>query len=204
MTIADRLPLARRILLGLIAVEIALLALMFSGAPGKVPAYLGFVPERSGTPLAWVLASITVIAYVWSAASISLVRHYLFKPDRLKLLAVVAAILAGVLEEVIFRKVLMDYLSQQGLASIVQVAASAAAFGLAHAVWAFRSIAAGINAVLSTSLLGGALAIVYLAGERSLAPCVVAHIVITALIEPGLLLAAVSDRLGVWKEKDPA
>jgi hypothetical protein len=45
-------------------------------------------------------------------------------------------------------------------------------------------------------LLGLALGAVYLASDRSLAPCIVAHFVITALIEPGLVLAAVRDQLG--------
>lgn len=70
----------------------------------------------------------------------------------------------------------------RGLSPTLQVVASAVAFGLVHALWGFKSFAAGVNAVLSTTLLGAALAIVYVVGERSLAPCVVAHILITALI----------------------
>ena len=63
------------------------------------------------------------------------------------------------------------------------------------------AIKAGINAALSTAALGLALAIVYLLGERSLAPCIVAHVIVTALIEPGLLISAQRDRLGVFSEK---
>lgn len=185
----------------LIGIQLALLLLLFSGAPSKVPAYLGFTPGRAGTPWAWVLAALLTAVYVHSAAAISYVRLYLFRIDTLKYLALVAAVMAGVVEEVVFRKLLMDALMARGFGPVVQVVASALAFGLAHAVWGLRSLAAGLNAVLSTTVLGGALAIVYLAADRSLAPCVAAHAVITALIEPGLILAAIADRLGVWRER---
>ena len=204
MTSAPHLKQAERIIIGLIAIQGALLALMFSGAPEKLPSYLGFAPGLHGTAAAWILATVITIAYVWSAASISAVRDWLFRLDRLKLLAVIVAVMAGVLEEVIFRKLLMDALMERGFGPVMQVVASALAFGLGHAVWALKSLAAGVNAVVSTMLLGTALAIVYVVGDRSLAPCVVAHILITALIEPGLILAAVADRIGVWREKTSA
>jgi len=47
-----------------------------------------------------------------------------------------------------------------------------------------------------TALLGGALAIVYVIGGRSLAPCVAAHFAINALLEPGLVLAATRREMG--------
>ncbi|MBK1613611.1 hypothetical protein CKO44_09020 [Rubrivivax gelatinosus] len=185
----------------LVAIQLALLLLLFSSAPSKVPAYLGFAPGRAGTPGAWVLAALFTAVYVRSAAAISYVRLYLLRIDMLKCLALVAAVMAGVVEEVVFRKLVMDALMDRGFGPVAQVVASALAFGLAHAVWGLRSLAAGLNAVLSTTLLGGALAIVYLAAGRSLAPCVAAHVLITALIEPGLILAAIADRLGVWRER---
>ena len=37
-----------------------------------------------------------------------------------------------------------------------------------------------------------------LVSERSLAPSIVAHFMITALIEPGLLVAAKNDKIGYW------
>ena len=203
MRSALHLKQAQRIILTLIAIQGALLALVFSGAPAKLLYYLGFAPGLQGTAIAWALAAVVTIAYVWTATSISAVRDWLFCIHRLKVFAVIAAVLAGVLEEVIFRKLLMDALMERGHGPVVQVLMSALAFGLAHAVWALKSVAAGINAVISTAILGGALAIVYLAGDRSLAPCVVAHILITALIEPGLILAALADRIGVWREKRP-
>lgn len=71
-----------------------------------------------------------------------------------------------------------------------------AGWGAVHAVWGVKSWSAGLIAALSTTLLGAALGVVYLAGGRSLAPCVVANTLITALIEPGLI----PNRLGRWRE----
>jgi membrane protease YdiL (CAAX protease family) len=201
MTTSLQLKQAERTILVMIVVQGALLAFMFSGNPGMIWRYLGLVPGQHGNLVAWVLALFVAIAYVWSAASVSVIREWLFRVHRLKFLSILLAILAGVLEEVIFRKVVMDALLERGSGPVVQVIASGVAFGLVHAVWGFKSVAAGVNAVVSTTILGAALAIVYIVGDRSLAPCVVAHILITGLIEPGLIVAAIADRLGVWKEK---
>ena len=88
----------------------------------------------------------------------------------------------------------MDALNNSGYGPIVQVLASGLAFGIAHLIWGIKNFKAGLNAMVSTSALGAALAVVYLVGDRSLAPCVVAHIVVTALIEPGLVLAGFDEK----------
>ncbi|QYK14028.1 CPBP family intramembrane metalloprotease [Shewanella rhizosphaerae] len=163
--------------------------------------YLGFTSEGHGTPLSWCLALIVTVLYCYSASSISDVKKYMFKVDFLKFVAVVGAICAGVVEEILFRKWVMDYLASEGFSIIFQIFASGLTFGLAHLIWGLKNIKAGINAALSTFLLGIALGVVYLASDRSLAPCIVAHFLITALIEPGLLIAAQKDKLGYWKEK---
>lgn len=160
--------------------------------------YLGFGAGLAGTALAWVLAAVVAAAYVWSASRIADVRHHLVRPGTLKCVAIVAAVMAAVLEEVIFRKLVMDAMQARGYGPVWQILASGAAFGVIHLLWSFKNIAAGVNAVLSTTILGCALAVVYIAGDRSLAPCVAAHFLITASIEPGLILAAVQDRLGYW------
>jgi membrane protease YdiL (CAAX protease family) len=79
-----------------------------------------------------------------------------------------------------------------------QVILSGLAFGIIHLLWGIKNRKAGVNAFISTSLLSFALAIVYLVSERSLAPFIVAHFMITALIEPGLLVAAKNDKIGYW------
>ena len=203
MSEAHYLARTERILLALSVIQASILAIMFSGNPSRIPEYLGFAAGMHGTWLAWALAAVTTVAYVWSASSLSDVKYYLFRPDRLKLIAVLVAVMAGIIEEVVFRKLVMDALQARGFGSAVQVAASALSFGIGHLVWGVKSLAAGINAVLWTTILGAALAVVYIVGERSLAPCVVAHCLITGLIEPGLILAAVSGRIGIWRERKP-
>lgn len=163
--------------------------------------FLGFGSGLAGTAMAWLLAAGVAAGYVWSASRIADVRYHLVRPGLLKYIAIAAAVMAAVLEEVIFRKLVMDAMHVRGYGPLSQVLASGFAFGAVHVLWSFKNLAAGINAVLSTTLLGCALGIVYIAGGRSLAPCVTAHFFITAFIEPGLILAAVKDKLGYWHEK---
>jgi membrane protease YdiL (CAAX protease family) len=108
----------RRILLLLVVLQAVILSIMFSGNPSKVPEYLGFAAGKQGTVLAWVLATGVALAYVWSASTLSDVKRYLFRLDRLKLIAVVAVIMAGIIEEVVFRKLLMDALHAPGFGSV--------------------------------------------------------------------------------------
>jgi membrane protease YdiL (CAAX protease family) len=123
----------------------------------------------------------------------------LVSPHALKLLAVLAAVAAAVLEEVIFRRWIMDYLDRNSTGVALQVVVSGVAFGLAHGFWGFfgRSFAAALQAVIASGVLGAMLGVVYIMSDRSLAPCIVAHFIITALIESGLVLAAFRGQLGV-------
>lgn len=93
---------------------------------------------------------------------------------------------------VCFRKWVMDYAERQGAGLIVQILASGMAFGFAHGVWGLlgRSARVALSATVATFVMGSALTVVYIASGRSLAPCIAAHMLITGLIEPGLVLAA--------------
>jgi len=121
------------------------------------------------------------------------VRHNMFRPSLLKLLAILMALAAGILEEAIFRRMLMNHLQSDGLFPTVQIILSGVTFGVAHGIWGLfgRNIAAAVGAMLATGALGTALAIVYIASHRSVAACIVAHTAIDFLIEPGLVLAAI-------------
>jgi membrane protease YdiL (CAAX protease family) len=169
----------------------------FSDPKGFI-SYLGFTNNNSETTLSWALALLTVILYCLSAAKIPDVKYYMFRIDGLKVVAILAAVFAGIMEEVIYRKWIMDYLNAQDFSVILQVIISGLAFGIIHLLWGIKNIKAGVNAFISTSILGFALAIVYLVSERSLAPCIVAHFIITALIDPGLLIAAKNVKFGYW------
>ncbi|MFT5573371.1 MAG: membrane protease YdiL (CAAX protease family) [Cryomorphaceae bacterium] len=163
--------------------------------------YLGFTNGVAGTPSSWILALIVVLLYCYSASTISDVKRYMFKADLLKFVAVIAAVCAGIVEEIVFRKWVMDYAESEGFSIFTQILLSGVAFGLVHLIWGLKNIKAGINAALSTFILGLALGVVYWVGDRSLAPCIVAHFFIAALIEPGLLISANEGKLGSWSEK---
>ena len=163
--------------------------------------YIGFFNGNIGTSFSWFLAALVVVCYSASASKISDVKHYMFKFDLLKFVAIIAAVCAGILEEVIFRKWVMDFLSSNDCSLVIQVLLSGLSFGAVHLLWGAKNVAAGINAIISTSILGSALAIIYIVGDRSLAPCIAAHFFITALIEPGLIIATKNNKLGYWSEK---
>jgi len=172
---------------------------MLSNFTGFVE-YIGFGAEGNGTLLSWILALVVVAVYSFSASTISDIRFYMFKMDLLKGMAVLAAVCAGIVEEIVFRKWIMDYLASSDYSIAIQVIASGLAFGVVHLIWGMRNWKAGVNAGLSTFMLGIALAVVYVVGERSLAPCIVAHFLVSALIEPGLLISVQKNRLGYWSE----
>ncbi len=193
---------AARALLIIAIVQFAVFAVLFAGNFPAAPRYLGFKDLGAVSPTAWGAATAVAILYVAWAATLLPVRYYLFRLDLLKALAVFAALLAGVVEEVVFRRLVMDWLFERGYGIAPQIIASAVGFGAVHLFWGVRRLAAGINAFLSTTILGAALACVYLLSDRSLAPVVIAHCIISGLIEPGLVIAAAEDRLGAWRERE--
>jgi membrane protease YdiL (CAAX protease family) len=157
----------------------------------------------SGTPLAWVLAALVFAVYILhTIRSSPLIQAWWLRWHTLRLLAVPAALITGFFEEALFRKFLMDYVahhvSNSGWGLALQVLVSALVFGAGHAIWGLArgSIASALWAMYYTSLLGGAMAVVYLVGGRSMAPCIVAHIAINLVCEPWMILSAAS---GSWR-----
>lgn len=152
------------------------------------------------SPLAWILATIVGIVYVlYTMRAIPFIASMQREVSLFKLLGILSAVVGGIVEEVFFRRWIMDMLMSRGFASIIQVGVSGVAFGLAHASWtllAKRDFKATLPAIMSTSILGISLAIVYLAGGRNLGPCIFAHVLINIVIEPWLMLSAVS---GKWR-----
>jgi uncharacterized protein len=181
------------ILGGIAAVEGVWVLLNFVHNPGGFLRYTGFAPGQGGTIVGWLLSALVTGLFVWQSMRLPSVRENLLRLSFLKVLGLAVAISAGFLEEIVFRKWLMDYLRDQDIGVALQVLASAATFGLAHGIWGLmgRSMRAAIGATIATGVLGASLALVYLAADRSLAPCIAAHFLINALIEPGLVLAAI-------------
>jgi len=180
------------ILAGFTISEGAIVVLGYLGAPAKFMAYIGFAAGRQGAPLGWLLALLVTAAYVAASLRLPSVRENLFRPSWLKLLALPMALFASILEESVFRSTLMNHFAEQGAGLAIQVLVSGLAFGLAHGIWGLfgKSLQATLGATFATGLLGAVLALVYLASGRQLMPCIAAHFLIDALIEPGLVLAA--------------
>jgi uncharacterized protein len=163
---------------------------------------LGFERNSIASPIAWILAAIVGIVYVsYTLKAIPFIASMQREISLFKLLGILAAVVGGIVEEVLFRRWVMDTLMFRGFASVTQVIISGIAFGLAHAGWtllAKRDLKFSLPAIMSTSILGVFLAIIYLAGGRNLAPCIFTHVMINVVIEPWLMLSAVS---GKWRTK---
>jgi uncharacterized protein len=178
------------------------LAMVLVGYPIPMFQHLGFERDSIASPIAWILAAIVGIAYVaYTLKAIPFIAGMQREISLFKLLGIIAAVVGGIVEEVFFRRWVMDTLMFRGFASVTQVIISGIAFGLAHASWTLlskRDLKFSLPAIISTSILGVFLAIIYLAGGRNLGPCIFAHIMINVVIEPWLMLSAVS---GMWRAK---
>lgn len=154
--------------------------------------YTGF-RGRGASPWGWIAAVVCTALFLIYSTRLPSVRSNSIRLSWLKILALTVAITAAFCEETIFRKLLMDALQNHGFGIMFQLAASGAAFGLAHAVWGlFRgSISAALRVVSVTGVLGLALASVYIVSDRVVAPCIVAHFLMNLFAEPGLVLSAV-------------
>lgn len=141
---------------------------------------LGWRQPTTATALA--LGVLLALAYAGlTAAAVPSVWEHAFAPTGLKLIAIAATVLvAGVVEEVVTRGYVMTALASMGHGRVVQVLASATAYGLAHPT--------ALATIVFTFALGAGLAVVYLVGNRSLTPVIAAHMLVNLLIEPGLAL----------------
>ena len=160
---------------------------------------LGFESGLTGTPASWVLALLVAAAcIVFTIKNFPLVAQTWREISFLKGLSLWAALGAAVVEEAFFRRIVMDGVMQEGGSVLFQVIASALIFGIAHALWGLiqGSVHVALTAMVATSVIGVALAVVYVVGGRSLAPCIAAHFLIDAVIQPGLVLSAVSGNWG--------
>lgn len=164
--------------------------------PGTVTRLYGL----SGGAAAWGAALFVTVGYVlFSIRSFPLIGQRFVELSWLKLLAIPFALVSGTMEELWFRKLLMDWAESQGAAGLTQILASAAVFGIAHGIWGLfgGQWRVAVGATLATGALGMMLAIVYLLGGREVAPCIWSHGLINLAIEPWLILAAVTAGAGL-------
>ena len=150
------------------------LAMVLAGY--RIPMFqnLGFARGTMAPLLAWILAAIVGVVYVlYTMKAIPFIASMQREISLFKLLGILSAVVGGIVEEVFFRRWIMDMFMSRGFNPILQVAISGVAFGLAHASWtllAKRDFKGTLPAIISTSILGIFLAIVYLAGGRNLGP----------------------------------
>lgn len=110
--------------------------------------------------------------------------------------ALVAAFVAGFVEEILFRGFVMTELQSSGWSKAAQVVISSLVYGAVHATW---GVVTGMftwelvgGAVIGTSVFGCFCAVTYLISRRSLMPVIVSHAAINLAIEPWMFMLAVS------------
>ena len=183
------------LLLGGMTLFMSFFLLMWSiPDPARFFNHIGFNETAGKIPLAWILATIIAIGYIiYTSCMLPTVRHNLFRFNLLKVIGIFSAIASGMIEEMVFRQMLMDWLYSNNIGVVLQIVISGVAFGFAHAVWALfgGNWRTGVGAAISTTALGLLLAIVYIVAGRNVLPAIMAHILINLFIEPWLILHAV-------------
>jgi membrane protease YdiL (CAAX protease family) len=138
-------------------------------------------------PKLWALAAALTFALVYGVLTASNpgLRPYLGIHDLLKAEAIVAAIVAGTVEEVVCRGYFMFELQRSRAPVALQILGSGVVFGIAHFNYSFYG-------VVSAAVLGLVFALIYHFGKRSLAPAIAGHAFIDLIIEPALILWVLS------------
>lgn len=165
---------------------------------------LGFADGTRAPLHAWIAAFAFALAYIaYTFRMVPLVRMHQREISLFKMVGVVAAFASGIMEEVVFRRWLMDSALALGLGDFGQIIVSGVVFGVFHLAWGAFSASRRIvvYGAISTVVAGMALAAIYLLGGRNLGPCIAAHVMINLVLEPWLVLNAVS---GAMSPRDKA
>ncbi len=185
----------------LVAVILAVAAII----EGAAFALLCYRTRAKGYPLLWLglgrgstlpavfLGVLLALCYcLWAVHGVVGFTDTLLHAGYLKLLALVAAAAAALFEETLFRGYLMNILRAMGRKPTDQVLVSGLAFGLVHGVWWVLAPAHAVGFFVVTTVLGLALACVFLVGNRNLTPVILSHFLIDGVLEPWLLLHVLS------------
>lgn len=164
---------------------------------------LGFNAQAFDNINVWLLALVIAFFYtIYTIKAVPFIKDYLFVFSWLKVVSIWSTLVAGIFEELIFRQLLMDWIMRLNYGIIIQVLVSAIIFGLAHSVWVLfgGELKVALPVILSTTMLGGLLAILYILADRNLLAPIVAHILINLVIEPWLVLSGISGDMGHSKK----
>lgn len=188
---------AGTILAGASAIMLIPLVMNWLGRDITLVRNLGFSAGNLAPPIAWIAALAFAAGYIaYTFWALPEIRHAQREISWLKLIGIVSAFASGIMEEVVFRRWLMDAALASGVGGLGQILLSGLVFGAAHMVWhAFsRERRFALYGAATTFVAGAALAGIYLLGGRNLGPCIAAHTLINLVIEPWLVLSAVSGR----------
>jgi uncharacterized protein len=156
---------------------------------------MGFNHNSEAPFYIWIISLLITIGYLaYTFRAVPLVRKKQKEISVFKVIGLCSGLIAGIIEELLFRRWLMDFAMNNGIGIILQIAISGVSFGIFHAVWSLPggTIKFGLRATLSTTVLGLLLAVLFIIGQRNIGPCIASHCVISMTIEPWLLLAAIS------------
>jgi membrane protease YdiL (CAAX protease family) len=158
---------------------------------------LGFTMATTAPWYSWLLALAVAICYIlYTFNVLPIVRELQKEISMFKLLGLFAGFVAGIIEELVFRRWLMDLAMNHGIGILAQIVISGSLFGFAHISWGGlrKNRMFALKVIFSTTVLGLFLSIVYVIGQRNIGPCIAAHCLISMTIEPWLMLAAVSGK----------
>ncbi|GAB4526672.1 MAG: hypothetical protein Tsb0010_09960 [Parvularculaceae bacterium] len=179
------------------AVFLALIAMAGAAGVSMFRVYLNF----GAAPLrGWIAAAITAGIHIGVN-----VAFFLETPERLAELSIfnlyvsgVTALGGGLIEEIIFRGVILAGLLRAGYTKTSAIVISAALFAASHAGWLASAPADAVEFLRATSPIWGtfilalALGFTYTESRGNLAPVVAAHATINLVLEPWLLLSFAS------------
>lgn len=176
--------------------------------PAGFIGYIGIDPSALKIPGAWILATAAAVGYiVCTARMIPTVRRNLFRFNgALKWIAIYAAFTGGIVEETVFRRMLMEWLADNGTNTLWQIGISGLAFGLVHISWGLLGGISRIGAgsALATTVLGLLLALVYVVAARNVLPAIAAHTLINLFVEPWLIVHAIGSAQGRKEPQEEA
>ena len=160
---------------------------------------IGINEQALTIPYAWVLSLLVAAGYIgYTFKAVPFVRQMQREFSSFKLVGIWAAIVSGIIEEIFFRKMVMDWSLSMGHGSLIQIILTAFSFGVAHGLWILLrgELSIALPVIISTMVLGALLGILYIVGERNLFPCIAAHTIINLVVEPWLILSAISGKMG--------
>ncbi|MFB3188414.1 CPBP family glutamic-type intramembrane protease [Staphylococcus pseudintermedius] len=146
---------------------------------------------------AWIFTLLIALIYVlYTIMAVSFVKKHIWKCSILKVLGLWIAITSSITEEIVFRQLVIEKLYELEYTTWIQIIISGIIFGIAHGLWGLlgKEIKVIFPIILTTTILGILLAMLYIYTNNNIFYPIVSHTLINFFIEPWLLLAVISKR----------